>query len=319
MIEDLKTHLRERSFESEKLFRFVFICGEQILNNDGKIIDSCILEKKNNIRHFIMKKFSKYEVSSDYDKNSKVVQSVISELLYSVDKETDILTFEELLAELSEVIIIVSESAGTYCELGAFALNDLFSKKIIVINEDKPEYKRSFITLGPIKKIESKNANNIILYKNKESLKNSIQLDDTISNIANQKVKYTPNINSQNINLKNLIYELFNILEFFEPITQYELQKLYMQIKDISNYTISNKSKHKIYSIIKVVQLMIDMKLINMKSEYLCANKEFTAYNTMFTIDRKYLNSFRTKYLCRVYKYAPERMEPINGFVRTNE
>lgn len=45
----------------------------------------------------------------------------------------DILTFEKLLAIISDEIIIITESAGTYCELGAFVLNDDFMKKQLLL------------------------------------------------------------------------------------------------------------------------------------------------------------------------------------------
>lgn len=76
----------------------------------------------------------------------------------------DILTFEKLLAIISDEIIIITESAGTYCELGAFVLNDDFMKKTIVINEDVKEYRNSFITKGPIAKLKHLDSNRVILH-----------------------------------------------------------------------------------------------------------------------------------------------------------
>ncbi len=308
LIEELKKEIRTRSIEDSTIPRFIFICGEQILDDDGNLINKNILEAKNNIRYLIMKNFSLYKNCGEYKKESRPAQCIVSEYLYTDNKAIDILTFEEVLAEISEYIIIISESPGTYCELGAFALNDIFANKTIVINEDNPKYKKSFITKGPIQKIERQHEENVILYSSKETLKNSIELKDMITKIASRKVKYTPNLKEQKINLKNLILELLNLTELFEPVTAYELELLYKEIRQIKNYTIWNKNKHKISSFRLVIQLMSDMKIIKYKDGYYRINKDITCYNTMFTINRKYLNTFRTRYLCRVYKCEPERI-----------
>ena len=309
LIEELKKDIRLRGIEDKGIPRFVFICGEQILDKKGNLISEDILESQNNVRYFIMKHFKKHINKGEYGRESCPVQCVISEYLYSADKAIDILTFEEVLAEISEYIIIVTESPGTFCELGAFALHDSFVDKVIVINEDNPDYKSSFISLGPIKKIENNNEKNVILYNSKATLKNSLELDDRIKEIATKAVRFTPNLDSNEINLKNLMYELLNLTELFEPITPYELQSLYEQIRKITHYTIINKDKHKLYSFKRVINLMIEMKIICNKNGFCGVNKDITCINTMFTMNRKKFNTFRTNYLCRVYKCEPERME----------
>lgn len=311
LIDELKKEIRTRGIEDKGLPRFIFICGEQILDDSGKLISEEMLESQNNVRYFIMKNFGKHIHAGEYGKESRPAQCVISEYLYSTDKAIDILTFEEVLAEISEYIIIVTESPGTFCELGAFALHDSFVDKVIVINEDNPKYKSSFISLGPIKKIENQNEKNVILYSSKSSLKSSLELNDMIREIATKEVKFTPNLDSQAINLKNLLYELLCLTELFEPITPYELEVLYKQIRDISNYTITNKDKHKIFSFKRVISLMIDMKIVSYSNGYCRVNKDVTCANTMFTMNRKKFNDFRTRYLCRVYKCEPERMKSL--------
>lgn len=311
LITELKKEIRTRGIEDKGLPRFIFICGEQILDDSGKLISEETLENQNNVRYFIMKNFGKHIYTGEYGKESHPAQCVISEYLYSTDKAIDILTFEEVLAEISEYIIIITESPGTFCELGAFALHDSFVDKVIVINEDNPKFKSSFISLGPIKKIENQNEKNVILYSSKYALKSSLELNDMIKQIATKEVRFTPNLDSQAINLKNLIYELLNLTELFEPVTPYELEVLYKQIRDITNYTIANKDKHKIFSFKRVINLMIEMKIISYSNGYCRVNKDVTCANTMFTMNRKKFDDFRTRYLCRVYKCEPERMKSL--------
>ena len=309
LIDELKKEIRTRGIEDKGLPRFIFICGEQILDDYGKLVSEATLESQNNVRYFIMKNFGKHIYVGEYGKESHPAQCIISEYLYSTDKAIDILTFEEVLAEISEYIIIITESPGTFCELGAFALHDSFVDKVIVINEDNPKFKSSFISLGPIKKIENQNERNVILYSSKSALKSSLELNDMIKEISTKEVRFTPNLDSGAINLKNLIYELLNLTELFEPVTPYELEVLYKQIRNIENYTITNKDKHKIFSFKRVINLMIEMKIISYANGYCRVNKDVTCANTMFTMSRKKFNDFRTRYLCRVYKCEPERMK----------
>ena len=82
----------------------------------------------------------------------------------------------------------------------------------------------------------------------------------------------------------------------------------YKEIKKISYYTMYNRDKHKIRSFKLVIELMEKMKVIKNINGFYHLNEGITCYNTMFAINRKYLNAFRTKYLCRVYKCEPDRM-----------
>ena len=69
------------------------------------------------------------------------------------------LTYEELLADISDAIIIFTESCGSYCELGAFADDvDRLTKKMIIVNDKKYEGAQSFLTKGPLAKAEAHGA-----------------------------------------------------------------------------------------------------------------------------------------------------------------
>lgn len=63
LIDEIKKELRTRSIEDKAIPRFIFVCGEQILDDNGNLIDETILDTQNNIRYLIMKKFPKYKNS----------------------------------------------------------------------------------------------------------------------------------------------------------------------------------------------------------------------------------------------------------------
>jgi hypothetical protein len=72
------------------------------------------------------------------------------------DHYDNILDFETDLAQIVELIILFSESEGSLAELGAFAMIDEIAQRLFVIVRQKHWVARSFIRLGPLKRIERK-------------------------------------------------------------------------------------------------------------------------------------------------------------------
>lgn len=69
------------------------------------------------------------------------------------DKNHNLLDTENTLAEYADCILIILESDGAKVELGSFAGNTKLSSKIIVINDTEFKEEKSFISLGPLDKI----------------------------------------------------------------------------------------------------------------------------------------------------------------------
>ena len=67
----------------------------------------------------------------------------------------DLLTLEVIMFDLCSGLVIILESFGSACELGAFAANDRNIPKTWVICDKNHIADDSFINLGPIRKIES--------------------------------------------------------------------------------------------------------------------------------------------------------------------
>lgn len=63
----------------------------------------------------------KCRIANHYGTQNEAVLCIIAEKLYVQDLSEDIFSFEKMLAEISDRIIIVAESPGEhFCELGAF-------------------------------------------------------------------------------------------------------------------------------------------------------------------------------------------------------
>ena len=71
----------------------------------------------------------------------------------------DLISFETHLAELSSVIVLVLESAGSIAELGLFSAIEEFRRKLLVFVETGHYQADSFIRLGPINFLEKAHEN----------------------------------------------------------------------------------------------------------------------------------------------------------------
>lgn len=129
-----------------KYFDFIFLCGKKI--NDDKPDNRRIIQNK-----IITDKFS-----------------LFAEDLYKVfdSLQTDMLTVEEFLLSISTATVLIVESYGSACELGAFSFVDSNIEKLWVINDIKYIKDESFINNGPLFRI-NKRIKDHILYQQFDS------------------------------------------------------------------------------------------------------------------------------------------------------
>lgn len=144
----------------------------------------------------------KCRIANHYGTQNEAVLCIIAEKLYVQDLSEDIFSFEKMLAEISDRIIIVAESPGTFCELGAFVMDEDCRRKTMVINEDNADYENSFITKGPIKKLESLNESSIIRHNGLERIKNSHEYNFKVQEIAKAPLTIAINDNAGSVELK---------------------------------------------------------------------------------------------------------------------
>lgn len=309
LIENLKAKSRKKIVSGNKdktilAPLFIFVCGK------------AFKARQDSIRKYTIETLNKCTHKNFYGTEKNSVWCVISENLYTQDLAEDIFSFEKMLAEISDKIIIVAESPGTFCELGAFVMDEQCRAKTIVINEDKNNYKNSFITKGPIKMLENKNDQSVIRHYGLDRIKSSTEYGEKIEKIAQENFKLQLNNNSKEVELKTLIYELACIVELFQPLECSDAEILYKKIKGFIHYTITNTAEHKIRNIRQVLSLMESMELVKKQNGYYWLNKKVSCYNILFKISREEFNNFRMAYLNRLDKCDPQRMEICDEFKR---
>jgi hypothetical protein len=76
-------------------------------------------------------------------------------LFHDPPKFINLAVFEKLIAEISDVILIFPESAGSLAEVGYFSAIEGVRNKILVVNDRRYEAEDSFVTLGPVSAINA--------------------------------------------------------------------------------------------------------------------------------------------------------------------
>lgn len=318
LVLDSKKKLRKRKSVIHTLKgipKFVFICGKQIRDeNTGKIHEEERLIKEKNKRYLIKKDLIEYKVPIDgFTQDRNVVLPVLSEELYNGKSEAilDLLTFEKILCKLSDEVLLIIESDGTKCELGAFAADDDLAKKLCIINDIEYENTNSFISQGPIRKVKEITGPIIhVNYSDFDRFLSNLSIKQYLDKIKAKKVEYIPNINGNALDVKNLIYELLAIFELFEPLTESEIVYLYKEYKDIHHYSIDKDYKSKFTTIESVLRFMHEIELLDNQDDlyFLNAKYKFLCVNTLFSFDEKSFNELRDDYKNLLKLSLPNRL-----------
>jgi hypothetical protein len=121
--------------------KFLFLCGGASPRNppDKKAI---------NLRDYL------YRIKNLQTRlKAEVVLAETATTLYRDSNYNDLISFEEDIARIASIVLVIPESAGSLAELGAFATNDAFRHALRVVVQDKYVDDESFIRFGPIKRI----------------------------------------------------------------------------------------------------------------------------------------------------------------------
>lgn len=81
---------------------------------------------------------------------------VLAEWANQIYRDTsyrDLISFEEDIARIASVVLVIAESPGSLAELGAFATNDTIRQSLRIIIQQKYEKAESFIRYGPVERI----------------------------------------------------------------------------------------------------------------------------------------------------------------------
>lgn len=117
--------------------------------------------------------------------------------LYRDSGYGDLITFEEDIARIAALILVIAESAGSLAELGAFASTDAIRRSLAILIRTNHYDAESFVRYGPVEKARREDSDRIGVYPWRTS-KNDLLIKSTakphvrsISNFLNNLIDKT--------------------------------------------------------------------------------------------------------------------------------
>lgn len=128
----------------------IFLCGGLISSTDTV--------NPKSVRDYIYRL-----LQQDNPLGARLILAEKANNLYRSTTYRDLITFEENIAKLVALIVIITESPGSIAELGAFASIPDISDKLILIVRHQYANDKSFIRYGPIERID-KNGEGLVAF-----------------------------------------------------------------------------------------------------------------------------------------------------------
>lgn len=148
----------------------------------------------------------------------------------------NLIEFETDIAQISSLIVLCLESAGSITELGLFVKSPELRKKLLVFVSDAHYQESSFISLGPLRYLESENEASVCAYPwDSSNLTRSLadsyneMRGDMLSALARQN-------NSEKFNRDNhghLAFLIYEIVKTFKAVKLTEVNK-YLEVVGVS-------------------------------------------------------------------------------------
>ena len=298
LMTSIKAHLDNETSRFITYPKFVFLCGKKIdseketyeTSNRGTI-QRALQSKSNNIFFVLSEKLWE----DDFDSN------------------IDLLTFEDFLAEVSDSIILLVESPGSFCELGAFSYSHrLFTEKLMIIIDEKYKNDKSFIMSGPVAKAKKEGAK-VVFASLEGALLDSIELRTTLDELIEQLSsktfaanKRTPNKEKDNVLISTFVLEILELIKLLQPISRKKLIEIYKEVKGFSTFKFVKKNGENFNSEIRVdyiMKLLQNAELVEEKDGVLEYKKD-DLQPFMLKYNKKTETKERLRLFCKRYRYT---------------
>ncbi|MBD9378324.1 retron St85 family effector protein [Pseudoxanthomonas sp. PXM04] len=136
----------------KKFNGFLFLCGGPRGTDEAKL---------ESVRQLLYSELTSGKYS-DLAKKLKLAEDIQD--WFRDGKYADLVTFEEHLACLSSVILLVVESAGAIAELGAFSVTKAINERLVTLVAEHHFNDDSFIRLGPIMRLEKETGRQVLVH-----------------------------------------------------------------------------------------------------------------------------------------------------------
>jgi len=221
-------------------FKSSMLAGHSYLKSDAKLIFLCGKRPDKSLpggRDLI------YQYANKHMNNFQFFMAESFFDIFTNHTNKDYLSLEDKLANFSDCIIIILESESTFAELGAFALSDKLVESLLVINDNRFKKSKSFITLGPIAKINKKSKFKPVIHTNLKSILSVIptlkEKLSVIESIYNKKIEITSYEEFINLDEKIKMLYILDLVTIFHPISLKEIIEILIYIYGVNDYEIN--------------------------------------------------------------------------------
>lgn len=132
-------------------------------------------------------------------------------------EDTNALEMENRLASISDMVVIVVESPGTFAELGAFSQSEDLRKKLLPILDGQYRGCGSFLETGPLRWIEKESAFAPAIYTDLQAILTcGDELEDRLRRIPRRHSEETSDLAKSP---KHLLFLLCDLVTMIGPVT----------------------------------------------------------------------------------------------------
>ncbi len=167
MVPELRTLFDDLNLDGVRVFRpskFMFLCGGYIAKeHDARPV---------NLRDYL---FRVKRISNRYD----IVLAEKATQLFRDSAYNDLISFEEDIARIASVVLVIAESPGSLAELGAFTANDTIRNALRVVIQNQHEVAESFVRYGPIERIKKAKRANLAVYPWRNHANGTLNIQST--------------------------------------------------------------------------------------------------------------------------------------------
>jgi hypothetical protein len=130
--------------------KFLFFCGGTIGSDPKKTLS---------LRQYLL---NERKISPRI--RSNIILAETANQLYRDSGYVDLITFEEDIARISALVLVIAESPGSLAELGAFASRDAIRRSLAILIRTTHYEQESFIRYGPIEKLHKEDSDRVGVY-----------------------------------------------------------------------------------------------------------------------------------------------------------
>lgn len=211
---DLHSRIDRDALRVRRPDHVVFLCGGIISADEDNRIALSVRDYLYRIR----------KISSKL--NGKIVLAEKAQQIYRESNYQDLISFEEDVARISSIVLVISESPGSLAELGAFSSEKVIQSALRVIISEDHNQSESFVRYGPIRRVENIDRERIGVFPWRNHKKNGALVKASIEPHYKEMIEF---INSKisdisdsylyrTIEGQSIFYDILWILSLLEAV-----------------------------------------------------------------------------------------------------